>query len=219
MNLSSENNAGGMGDALGTIGSLFGPVGMIVGIAAGGVKFKQAQTSMVVADTRSGLQVAAASGSVEKADWGVGGVLGGANAVGALGAYANTAEGKIVAASFLDNWNKVVMAMRDNPALQRTSTAPQQAVAQIPPENPPAVAPTADNKPAPAAGFQKGDVLVGKIGGIKMFAEPSGESRPLETLGRTDVVVFLGDETNGFLNVRSEHGSGWIEKMFMKKSQ
>ena len=215
----SENNAGGAGGALGAIGSLFGPVGMIVGMAAGGVKFKQAQTSMMVADTRSGLQVAAASGSVEKADWGIGGVLGGASAVGALGAYANTAEGKIVAASFLDNWNKVVMAMRDNPALQRTSTASQQTVAEKPPENPPAATPTADNKPVPALGFQKGDVLVGKIGGIKMFAEPSNTSRPVGTLGRTDAVVFLGKETDEFLNVQGDKGAGWVEKMFLKKSQ
>ncbi|MFA5912826.1 MAG: CsgG/HfaB family protein [Burkholderiales bacterium] len=215
----SENNAGGAGGALGAIGSLFGPVGMIVGMAAGGIKFKQAQTSMMVADTRSGLQVAAASGSVEKADWGVGGVLGGSSAIGALGAYANTAEGKIVAASFLDNWNNVVKAIRGNPALQRTSAAPQQAVAEKPPENPPAAAPMPDKKPAPAPEFQRGDVLVGKIGGIKMFAGPSSASRAVGTLGRTDVVVFLGREDDEFLNVRSDRGTGWIEKMFLKKSQ
>jgi len=58
--------------------------------------------------------------------------------------------------------------MRGNPALQRTSTAPQQVVAEKPAENPPAAAPIPDNKPvpAPAPEFQKGDVLVGKIGGI-----------------------------------------------------
>ncbi len=215
----SENNAGGLGGALGAIGSLFGPVGMIVGMAAGGVKFKQAQTSMMVADTRNGLQVAAASGSVEKADWGIGGVLGGGSAVGALGAYANTAEGKVVAASFLDNWNNVVKAMRGNPALQRTNTAAQQASAEKPAENPSAAAPIPDNKPAPAPEFQKGDVLVGKIGGIKMFAEPSNRSRTVGTLGRTDAVVFLGKEADEFLNVQGNHGAGWVEKMFLKKSQ
>ena len=149
----------------------------------------------------------------------MGGVLGGSSAIGALGAYANTAEGKIVAASFLDNWNNVVKAIRSNPALQRTSAPPQQAVAEKPAESSPAAAPAPDKKPAPAPEFQKGDVLVGKIGGIKMFAEPSSTSRAVGTLGRTDVVVFLGREDDEFLNVRSDRGTGWIEKMFLKKSQ
>lgn len=215
----SENNAGGMGGVLGAIGSLFGPVGMIVGMAAGEVKFKQAQTSMIVADIRNGLQVAAAQGSVEKADWGIGGALGGGSAIGALGAYANTAEGKVIAASFLDNWNNVVKAMRGNPALQRTNMPAQQAAAEKPAENPPAAVSVPEKKPAPAPEFQKGDVLVGKLGGIKMFAEPSSKSRSVGTLGRTDVVVFLGREAEEFLNVQSERGTGWIEKMLLKKSQ
>lgn len=53
----SNNNAGGVGAA---IGGLFGPIGAVIG---GGLRFKQAQTSMLVADARSGIQVAAASGS------------------------------------------------------------------------------------------------------------------------------------------------------------
>ncbi len=221
----SENNAGGAGGALGAIGSLFGPVGMIAGLVAGGVKLKQAQTSMMIADTRTSLQVASAQGSVEKADWGVGGVLGGAGAIGILGAYANTAEGKLVAASFLDNWNNVVKTMRSNPALQRTSTTAKQDIAEEPTETPLPVALAPSKQPAPPPApasvpeFQKGDVLIGKLGGIKMFSEPSKKSRAVGTLGRTDVVVYLGREDQEFLNVQSERGTGWIEKMLLKKNQ
>jgi hypothetical protein len=192
---------------------------MIIGAVAGGIKFKQAQTSMLVADTRNGLQVAAAQGSAEKADWGIGGALGGASAVGALGAYANTAEGKVVAASFLDNWNNIVQAMRSRPPVQRTSVTAQQPAAEKPAENPPPPAPVPDKKPTTAPEFQKGDVLVGKIGGIRMFVEPSSKSRSVGTLGRNDVVVFLGREVEEFLNVQSERGTGWIEKMLLKKGQ
>jgi curli biogenesis system outer membrane secretion channel CsgG len=218
----SENNAGGAGGALGAIGSLFGPFGMIIGAVAGGVKLKQAQTSMMVADTRNGLQVAAAQGSVEKADWGIGGLLGGASAIGVIGAYANTAEGKIVAASFLDNWNNVVKTMRSSPALQRTSVAAQQPPPEEPTEipvasAPPSVAIQSETQAKPPAGFEKGDVLVGKIGGVKMLAEPSEKSKTLRTLGRTDAVLFLGREVNGFLNVQGDKGSGWIDKMFLKR--
>lgn len=176
---------------------------------------------MIVADTRSGLQVAAAQGSVEKADWGVGGALGGASAIGILGAYANTAEGKIVAASFFDNWNNVARATKGNSALHRTSLAAQQEPSQqeTPQAETSVAAPIAqpEKKPVPAPGFEKGDVLVGKIGGVKIFAEPSDKSRTVRTLARTDTVLFPGREVDGFLNVQGEKGTGWIDKMFLKR--
>ena len=60
----SENNAGGVG---GAVGGLFGAQAAACAVA-GGLKFKEAQTSMLVADSRSGVQVAAAEGSTKKAD-------------------------------------------------------------------------------------------------------------------------------------------------------
>ncbi len=36
----AENNAGGAGGGLAAVGSLFGPIGMVLGAIAGGVKFK-----------------------------------------------------------------------------------------------------------------------------------------------------------------------------------
>jgi hypothetical protein len=53
----SESNAGGVGGAL---GGLLGGRGSAIGALVGGLKFKEAQTSMLVADSRSGVQVAAA---------------------------------------------------------------------------------------------------------------------------------------------------------------
>jgi curli biogenesis system outer membrane secretion channel CsgG len=99
----SEDNSAGA--AIGAIGSLFGIPG--VGAIAG-LKFKQASTTLMLADTRSGEQIAAAEGSVEKADWGAGGFLGGVGG----GAYTNTNEGKIVAAALLDNYNNIVKAIK-----------------------------------------------------------------------------------------------------------
>jgi len=89
----SENNAGGVGGALG--GLLGGKSGSVLGAVAGGLKFKEAQTSMLVADARSGLQVAAAEGSSKKADLRLGAALFGGGAAGGLGGYANTNEGKV----------------------------------------------------------------------------------------------------------------------------
>src|SRR5678815_5464418 len=102
----SENNAGGVGGALG--GLLGGKSGSMIGAVAGGLKFKEAQTSMLVADARSGLQVAAAEGSTKKADMRLGAGLFGGSGGAAGGGYGNTNEGKIIAAAFMDNYNKVV---------------------------------------------------------------------------------------------------------------
>lgn len=99
----SDNNAGGVGGAIG--GLIGGRGGRLIGGLAGGLKFKEAQTSMLVADARSGLQVAAAEGSAKKADLGLG-IFGGGGALGgAAGGYGSTSEGKIIAASLLDNYN------------------------------------------------------------------------------------------------------------------
>jgi hypothetical protein len=112
----SEDNSGGM--ALGAIGGFFGIAGSFAGAIAGGLKFKQASTTMMLADTRTSEQVASAEGSVEKADWGVGGFLGGVGA----GAYTNTAEGKIVAAALLDNYNNVVKSIKSDPSIKPMKT-------------------------------------------------------------------------------------------------
>src|SRR5262245_37688036 len=56
----AEDNAGGVG---GGVAGIFGRRAAAIGAVAGGLKFKEAQTSMLVADSRSGVQVAAAEGS------------------------------------------------------------------------------------------------------------------------------------------------------------
>ena len=113
----SENNAGGMGGAIGGLLGRFGGAGAVVGAVAGGLKFKEAQTSMLLSDTRSGIQVAAAEGSAKQTDFALGGTLFGGGGGAALGGYTNTNEGKVITASFLDNWNNIVRAIRNNASL------------------------------------------------------------------------------------------------------
>ena len=88
---SQEDNAGGIGGALGGVLSRKNP---LLGAVAGGLKFKEAQTSMLLADARSGVQVAAAEGSTRKADLALGGALFGGYGGGAVGGYGNTNEGQ-----------------------------------------------------------------------------------------------------------------------------
>lgn len=193
----SNKDAGGLGAAL---GGLFGVGGAII---AGGLKFKEAQTSMLLADARTSLQVASATGMAKSTDFSLGGIGFGGGAVGALGAYENTAEGKVVASGFMDNWNNIVRAIRDNPDMQR------QEISLKGPSGKPTQA---------GAGFQSGDVITGKIGGLKVYSEPSKSAKVVANLKRGDELVFTGELKNGFLSVEGNDGAGWVDQNLVKRN-
>ena len=68
-----------------------------------------ASTTLLLLDNASGAQIVAAQGSAKNYNLGAGvGVLGGL--IAGVNAYANTPQGKIVAAAFLDAYNKLVIA-------------------------------------------------------------------------------------------------------------
>ncbi|TXF13600.1 CsgG/HfaB family protein [Pelomicrobium methylotrophicum] len=70
-----------------------------------------ASTTLLLLDNASGAQIVAAQGSAKNYNLGAGvGVLGGL--IAGVNAYANTPQGKIVAAAFLDAYNKLVLAAR-----------------------------------------------------------------------------------------------------------
>jgi hypothetical protein len=197
----SENNAGGAGAA---VGGLFGRRAAVVSAVAGGIKFKEAQTSMLVADSRSGVQVAAAEGSTKKADVAIGGALFGGALGAAGGGYGNTNEGKIIAAAFMDNYNSVVAAVRNDPSLMRSVGSLKQEAA-------------AGGTRKAGAVFAEGDVLMPKIGNVKILSEASDTAKPLATLARTDELVVIGAEKDGFILVQSATTSGWVKIVLMQK--
>ncbi|MBB5204329.1 curli biogenesis system outer membrane secretion channel CsgG [Inhella inkyongensis] len=102
-------------DAGREVGGLMGQIPVLrsfVG-AAEQVKLKEAQVALMLVDTETTEQVAAATGSVRVTDLGVGGFvlgkLGGAAGAG----WANSAEGKVIAAAFLDAHNQLVEQARE----------------------------------------------------------------------------------------------------------
>src|SRR6185503_17638651 len=95
-------------------GAVGGLVGGRAGAVLGGVKFKEAQTSILVADTRTTVQVAAAGGKAKKTDFRLGALGVGPGVATAFGGYTNTAEGKVIAASYLDNFNNLVDQLKAN---------------------------------------------------------------------------------------------------------
>lgn len=196
----SENNAGGVG---GGVAGVFGRRAAAIGAIAGGLKFKEAQTSMLLADSRTTVQVAAAEGSTRKADMRLGAGLFGGGIGAAGGGYGNTNEGKIIAAAFLDNYNGIVGAVRGDPNLQRNvGTLAQEA---------------AGGRKKAGAVFNEGDVLMPKIANVKLMSDASDTSKALGTLARTDELVVIGGEKDGFINVQGANGAGWVKIVLVNK--
>ncbi|WP_244195440.1 hypothetical protein [Caballeronia arationis] len=92
--------------------------GALAGVA-GTMMAQEASTRLTLVDNRSSAQLAAAEGSARNVDYGMlsglmDGGFGGAGAAGG-GAYANTAQGRVVVAAFTDSLN--------NSLVQSSSTA------------------------------------------------------------------------------------------------
>jgi curli biogenesis system outer membrane secretion channel CsgG len=185
----AANNTGGVGGALG--GLLGGKLGAISSLA-GGLKFKEASTSLLVADVRSSIQVAAAEGKASKTDFSIGGWGYGGGVVGALGGYTSTPEG------LLDNYNKIVLTIRDQGSLVRTSSASGEANA---------AASTQAGTPIAA-----GQMLAAKIANVKAYAAPSRDSKVVATLTRSDELVATGEVKDGFVKVDAANFSGWVQR-------
>lgn len=198
----SEKNAGGLGS--GIAGLVPGSNGALLGSVAGGIKFKEAQTSMLVADSRSGVQVASAEGSTKKADLHLGGMLVGGSAAGGVGGYGNTNEGKIIAAAFLDNYNKIVQVVMNDPSLQRNVGTLKQEAGTV---------------TTAGAVFNEGDVVTPKIANVRMLAAADDNAKPMATLGRGEQLVVIGAEQNGYVQLQGSSASGWVKKVLLIRQQ
>jgi curli biogenesis system outer membrane secretion channel CsgG len=185
------------GSLTSVLGGLTRSLGVIAGLGAG-LKFKEASTSLLVSDVRSSLQVAAAEGKANKTefDFGALGFLGGV--VGGVAGFENTPEGKVVAASFLDNYNKIVISIRDQPTLLKNASA--QAVAN------------SANTVRAEAPQRPGEVLRAKIANVRVYEDASRDSRVLGTLQLTDDVVASGEVKNDFIRVDGASVSGWVQR-------
>jgi hypothetical protein len=150
------------------------------------------------------VQVAAAEGSTKKADMRLGAGLFGGGFGAAAGGYGNTNEGKIIAAALLDNYNNVVGVIKGDPSLQRNVGSLAQEAA-------------AGGTKKAGAVFNEGDVLSPKIGGVKLLATPDDAGKVAGTLTRTDEVVVIGEEKNGYINVQAPSATGWVKIVLMTK--
>lgn len=194
--LFKDNNAGGA--AVGAaIGSLFGGLGSTIGAVAGGVKIKEAETSLLLADVRSGLQVASGTGTYKKTDWAMGGILGAAGG----GAYTSTDQGKVVAGALLDNYNMIVRDIKAKPSLLASTSAVAQKNAKA---------------SLQATRFSAGDLLHSKLNNLKVYESADKSSGVAGKVDKSTDLVYLGESESGFLYVQGADVEGWVQEVMMQ---
>ena len=195
----ADNNAGGVGGALGGITRRAG-----IGIG-GALKFKEAQSSITLSSTRTGVQVAAAEGKARQRDFSLGGLGIAGGLLGAAGAYSSTAEGKVIAASLLDNYNGIVGKVQSNSTLKPLSADRVAALTG------------GGEAPAAGAGFNEGDVIHSKIDGVKLMATASDTAKVIATLKKTDELVIMGVAKDGYIKVLGSMGEGFVKTALIAK--
>ena len=185
----------------GVIGGISRKVGLGVG---GGLKFKEAQTSITVSSVRTSVQVASAEGKAKQRDFSLGGLGIAGGLLAGAGAYSSTAEGKVIAASLLDNYNAVVAKVLANPALKTMALDRAATVA---------------SGEAPTAGvvFGEGDVIHSKIDGVKLMTTASDTSKVIATLKKSDELVIVGAAKDGYIKVLGPMGEGFVKTALIAK--
>lgn len=144
----SQKGTGGVGAALGGFG------GGLLGAVAGGMKFNDASTMLVLVDNRSGVQLSAAEGSSRNTDFNLfGGLFGGSGGASA-GGFTNTPEGKVLTAAFIDSFNQMVRALRNYRAQTVEGGLGTGGTLQVDGASTPAPAPVVP-APAPKASTKK----------------------------------------------------------------
>lgn len=92
---------------------LSGLLGGVAQAATGSMSTNEAGTTLLLIDNRSSVQIAASEGYSKNTDFGLMGSLWGRGSALSGSAYANTPQGKVIVAAFVDAYNKMVVAVRN----------------------------------------------------------------------------------------------------------
>jgi hypothetical protein len=76
---------------------------------------------------------------------------------------------------------------------------------------------TAGTPPPGGGAIAVGDVVVPKIAGLKLLAEPKDEARVVRVLTKSDEFVVTAADNNGFLTVENASGKGWLNTVMVTK--
>ena len=64
--------------------------------------------------------------------------------------------------------------------------------------------------------FTEGDVLYPKIDNVKLLSDTSASAEQLGVLKKSDGMIYMGEENNGFIRVETSDGGGWVKKILVK---
>jgi len=65
--------------------------------------------------------------------------------------------------------------------------------------------------------FNEGDVLRPKSGNVRVMSSPSDAGQVVTTLTKGEEMIYLGKEEEGFVQVESGKGSGWVKKILIAR--
>jgi hypothetical protein len=68
-----------------------------------------------------------------------------------------------------------------------------------------------------AAAFAVGDIVRPKIASVKLMDKPSDSAKALATLTKTDELVVIGGDKDGFTNVQGGTAAGWVKTVMLSK--
>jgi uncharacterized protein YgiM (DUF1202 family) len=75
----------------------------------------------------------------------------------------------------------------------------------------------AGKKTKSGAVFNEGDTVVPKIANVKLLAQPSDAAKTVATLSKGEEMIVIGEEQDGYLQVESGAGGGWVRKVLVTK--
>jgi SH3-like domain-containing protein len=104
----------------------------------------------------------------------------------------------------MDNYNKLVSVVRNDPSLQRSVGNLKQEAA-------------AGGAKKVGAVFSEGDVLMPKIANVRLLSQPADTGKVLATLGKGDELVVVGEQKDGYVNVQSASATGWVKVVLVEK--
>ena len=59
--------------------------------------------------------------------------------------------------------------------------------------------------------------MMPKINGVKVLRQPADSASELQTLTKSDEVLVLGEERNGYVKVTASRGDGWVKAILLRK--
>jgi hypothetical protein len=104
----------------------------------------------------------------------------------------------------MDNYNKVIRVIRNDPSLQRSVGTLKEEAA------------SGGAKKAGAV-FSEGDVLLPKIANVRLLADAAETAKVVATLARNDELVVIGGEKDGYINVQTATATGWVRIVLVVK--